>query len=318
MIRGLFADKPVYRKFIITVFIILLSTIIFSMIAGLLVNALYGIDIMKDSTALSDFDNPNVVAAMKLLQLLTTGIGMFLIPSIIVAVLFSRDPIKYLSLQRAPTLIIAGLTLLIMFSALPLINAMLVFNQQLHLPDFLSGVEQWMITSEDSAAKLTEVFLKMDNIQSLMYNLFLVAILPAIGEELLFRGILQRLFTELTKNIHVSILITSILFSAIHMQFFGFFPRMILGVLFGYLLHWTGSLWVPMLAHLINNGAAVIFSYIASKNGLPFNQETIGTEQGQWPMVLVSIVLVTALVYMIKKISGMQHDVTNDSVIDTE
>ena len=131
-------------------------------------------------------------------------------------------------------------TILIMFAVVPIINLLMVFNEQLHLPEGLSFIEEWMKESEAQAARLTEVFLVMDTPQELFYNLLIIAILPAIGEEFLFRGILQRLFHELTKNIHVTIFITAALFSAIHMQFYGFLPRMLLGVMFGYLyvLEW--------------------------------------------------------------------------------
>jgi hypothetical protein len=106
---------------------------------------------------------------------------------------------------------------------------------------------------------------------------------------------LQRLFTDLTKNVHIAIIVTSIIFSAIHLQFFGFLPRMVLGMLFGYLLVWTGTIWIPIIAHLVNNGAAVILTYIAAKQGLPFNQDTIGTEKGDLVWVLVSAVMIIFL-----------------------
>ncbi|MBL0341505.1 MAG: CPBP family intramembrane metalloprotease [Bacteroidetes bacterium] len=303
MITGLFADKPVYRKFFILVFVISLSTILFSMLGGLLADHFYGVNVLSDPKALSNLEDPLVMSAMKLLQILTTGFGMFLIPAILAAILFSTKPRSYLSATKMANPLLLGLTLLLTFSAVPFINSLLIFNQQLHLPEFLSGVESWMRASEDNAARITEMFLKMDTSLELLFNLFIVALLPALGEELLFRGVLQRLFKELTNNIHVAIILTSILFSAIHMQFFGFIPRMLLGMLFGYLLHWTGSIWVPIFAHLVNNGAAVIFAYYAGNNQLPFNQDTIGTENGEWPYVIISLALIFGLGFLIKKLS---------------
>ncbi|HMT28761.1 MAG TPA: hypothetical protein PKD91_05730, partial [Bacteroidia bacterium] len=103
MLSGLFEDKPVYRKFLILVFVILLSTIIFSLIGGLWVNYVYGIDMLQDPNALADLENPAVLSAMKILQILTTGIGMFLIPSFIAAILFSKEPVHYLSMKNPPS-----------------------------------------------------------------------------------------------------------------------------------------------------------------------------------------------------------------------
>jgi len=273
------------------------------MVGGLLVDWLYGVDVMGDPAALSDLQNPSVIAAMKLLQMLTTGIGMFIVPSLIASLLFHERPLYYLRLTEKVNFNVLSYTILIMFAVVPLINVLMVFNQQLHLPEFLSSIEEWMKSSEANAARITEVFLIMNSPDELLYNLLIIAVLPAIGEEFLFRGVLQRLFHEMTNNIHVTILITAALFSAIHMQFYGFLPRMVLGVLFGYLMVWTGSIWVPVLAHFVNNGAAVLFAYFAGKNQLPFNQDTVGTEEGHWHYTIISIALVAVIGYMIKKSS---------------
>jgi len=307
MLSGLFEDKPVYRKFLILVFIILLNTIIFSFIGGLLTDALYGINMMENPNALSNLEDPAVVGALKLLQIFTTGLGMFLIPSIIASILFSKSPSNYLSLQLPEKPIVLGLSILLMFSAVPLINLIHIFNQQLELPAFLSGIEEWMKQSEANAQRITEVFLNIKTTQELYYNLLIVAILPALGEEFLFRGVLQRLFKELTNNVHAAVIITAILFSAIHMQFYGFFPRMLLGLMFGYLLVWTGSIWVPVIAHLINNGAAVIFAYYAQQNNLPFDQDTVGTGAGEWPLTIFSIAVVAILLFAIKRFGSSRQ-----------
>jgi len=289
------------------VFIILLNTIIFSFIGGLLTDALYGINMMENPNALSNLEDPAVVGALKLLQIFTTGLGMFLIPSIIASILFSKSPSNYLSLQLPEKPIVLGLSILLMFSAVPLINLIHIFNQQLELPAFLSGIEEWMKQSEANAQRITEVFLNIKTTQELYYNLLIVAILPALGEEFLFRGVLQRLFKELTNNVHAAVIITAILFSAIHMQFYGFFPRMLLGLMFGYLLVWTGSIWVPVIAHLINNGAAVIFAYYAQQNNLPFDQDTVGTGAGEWPLTIFSIAVVAILLFAIKRFGSSRQ-----------
>ncbi len=308
MLPGLFEDKPVYRKFLILVFIILLNTIIFSLIGGLLTDALYGINMMENPEVLSNLEDPAVVGAIKLLQIFTTGLGMFIIPAIVASVLFSKRPSNFLSLKLPEKPIILALGILLMFSAVPLINLIHIFNQQMELPSFLSGIETWMKESEANAERITEVFLSIKSTQELFYNLLIVAVLPALGEELLFRGVLQKLFKELTNNVHAAVIITAILFSAIHMQFYGFFPRMLLGLMFGYLLVWTGSIWVPIIAHLINNGAAVIFAYYAQQNNLPFDQDTVGTGAGEWPLTLISIAVVGFLLFTIHRLGNRSED----------
>ena len=132
------------------------------------------------------------------------------------------------------------------------------WNQHMHLPDTLAPLERWMRQKEDDVAKLTQFLTTISGVPQLLMALLVVAILPGIGEEVLFRGVLQRKFIAWSGNIHVGIWLAAALFSAIHLQFYGFVPRMLLGALFGYLYVWTGNLWVPMMAHFVNNGLAVV------------------------------------------------------------
>ena len=125
----------------------------------------------------------------------------------------------------------------------------------------MSSIETWMRNSESQANEITEAFLSTKSIGGLIGNIFIVAVLPAIGEELLFRGLLQGLIKKMTGNFHWAIWVTAALFSALHLQFFGFLPRMLLGAFFGYLLEWTGTLWLPVIAHFINNASGVVIFF---------------------------------------------------------
>ncbi|MDQ3049584.1 MAG: CPBP family intramembrane metalloprotease [Bacteroidota bacterium] len=312
MLSGFFADKPTYRKFLIVVSVVLFCTVIFSMVGALIVDAVYGVNMISDPSALSDLRNPNTLAAMKLLQLISTGIGMFLLPSLLLAWLFSDPPMAYLQIRKSAPASTFFLTLVIMFAAIPLINVMVLLNQQMELPSFLSGLEDWIQASEDNAMRITEALLNMNSTGELFYNLLIIAVLPALGEEFLFRGILQKLFKEMTQNVHVAIVITSVIFSAIHMQFYGFLPRMMLGILFGYLLHWSGSIWVPVFAHFINNGAAVVFAYFAGKEALPFNQDTVGATQEEWLLAVIATLILTGLLYRLYRTRIVAAETINE------
>ncbi len=312
MLSGFFADKPTYRKFLIVVSVVLFCTVIFSMVGALIVDAVYGVNMISDPSALSDLRNPNTLAAMKLLQLISTGIGMFLLPSLLLAWLFSDRPMAYLQIRKSAPASTFFLTLVIMFAAIPLINVMVLLNQQMELPSFLSGLEDWIQASEDNAMRITEALLNMNSTGELFYNLLIIAVLPALGEEFLFRGILQKLFKEMTQNVHVAIVITSVIFSAIHMQFYGFLPRMMLGILFGYLLHWSGSIWVPVFAHFINNGAAVVFAYFAGKEALPFNQDTVGATQEEWLLAVIATLILTGLLYRLYRTRIVAGETINE------
>ena len=140
-----------------------------------------------------------------------------------------------------------GLTFIITIS--PLVE----WNMNMEFPDFLKGVESWARDAEDKAAELTKAMTSFESVGDLVLGLIVIALLPAIGEELVFRGLFQNEFFRGSGNIHLSIWLAAIIFSAIHLQFYGFVPRLLLGALFGYLYYWSGSLLIPMFAHFVNN-----------------------------------------------------------------
>ena len=157
-----------------------------------------------------------------------------------------------------------------------------------------------MKNTEEMAAELTEAFLKVDGVSGLVFNLFMIAFLPAIGEEFFFRGVVQRIFTRMTRNHHSGIWISAILFSAIHMQFYGFLPRMLLGVLFGYLLVWSGTIWLPVVAHFFNNAFAVIAMYFIGKGMINPEIENIGSSSGSYYLAAISLGFIFLIMWQIK------------------
>ncbi len=227
MLSGIFEDKPIFRKILILGGISAISSIILLMTGAVVVRFVYGIDVLGDANSLSDLSNKTVMNAMRILQVFSTGLGMFLIPALIAALVFDKKPATYLMVDRMPGIQTFLLTIALVFALMPLINMIYALNQQLILPDFLAGAEAWIKQKEDEMAKLTEAFLKMENAGDLIANILVIGVITAIAEEFLFRGVIQKLFMQLTGNIHVAILLTSILFSAIHVQFYGFFPRLL-------------------------------------------------------------------------------------------
>ncbi|MBR5328058.1 MAG: CPBP family intramembrane metalloprotease [Paludibacteraceae bacterium] len=247
------------------------------------------------------------VTALKWIQLSQT-IALFLVPSLLVAYLVSKSPIKWLKLDTRPELKSALWAIGIMLVALPAINLLAHLNQQMVLPTWLSGVEEWMKSKEAEAEWLTKQFMSATTIGGLLVNLFLMAVLPALSEEITFRGVLQRLLSPKNSslNSHLSIWLTAIIFSAIHMQFYGFIPRMLLGALFGYMFVWTGSLWVPMLMHFVNNGMAVLLYYIANRAAWDMDKvDAVGTGNTLW-LGVVSLVLTIVGIYMFRRSTTMR------------
>ena len=201
--------------------------------------------------------------SLKWLQFLQTA-GTFLLPPILCAWLWdsSHRPFRWLKLNEKPDGMLCLIAVVTMIVALPGINLLADLNSRVTLPESLDFIEQIFKQQEEAAAALTERFLQADNLGQLLVNIGLLALLPAFAEELSFRGTLQ----QLLPHKHVAIWITAFIFSAIHMQFYGFVPRMLLGAMFGYVFVWSGSLWIPILMHFTNNGLAVIAYYIFGNN----------------------------------------------------
>lgn len=278
--------------------IILVSATVFSLIGAVLSSVIFGFSILDNPDIIGVLDEPNVMPAMKTMQILQ-HLGLFIVPALLFAYLVSDGPRKYLQLDRTAKLTSYLVSIAIMFLAFPLINWMIMVNESMVLPDFLSGLEAWMQESEEGAAIITEKFLRMDSVGDLILNLTMIAIIPAIGEELLFRGVIQRILINWTRNVHLGIWIAAILFSALHMQFYGFLPRMMLGVLFGYLFVWSGSLLLPMLCHLINNGTAVIYAYVEGVDGLTTQEGDLGTSQDDTMITIACALAIAGLLYLV-------------------
>ena len=251
----------------------------------------------SDANAVQQLSDPKVLLMLKMGQIFFS-ILFFIMPPLLFAHYVSKQTTSYLKLSGSPDVISTFLIAISIVLAMPLINWMGEINMQMHLPHFLNGLEQWMRKKEDDAAVLTELLLKMDSPASLTFNLFMVALIPALGEELMFRGVVQRIFTEWTKNKHAGIWIAAALFSAVHFQFFGFFPRMLLGAMFGYFFVWSNSLWLPIAAHFMNNASAVILTYLSKQGVINFDPDKIGTENNT-TIVIISGVLVAGFIFSI-------------------
>ena len=296
-LKAIWSQNSPYSKFLLTVGIILVSATFFTLLSMILAMALYGVSLEGLNTLLTDYSNPKTISVLKFIQTVST-IGTFILPAILLAWMFDPDPVSFLSLNRKPSPKGAFLVILALLAALPLINFLGEINSRMSLPSFLSGIEKWMKDSEDKAAELTKYFMEMHSPADLILNILMIGLLPAIGEELLFRGLIQRIFTGWLKNKHVAIWLTAILFSAMHIQFYGFLPRMMLGVLLGYLLTWSGSLWLPMLAHFVNNTAAILLTWMFREQVIGLDADKIGTEE--YLSVLASAAVSGLLIMMIR------------------
>ena len=194
------------------------------------------------------------------LTLFTQDLIIFISTPLLTQFFLWKDSTKKSLQLRTPNLIILALGVMAIISISPLIDVLSTWNQGLQLPESLRSIEDWMINTEKAAEVATNTLLNTDSWGGFVMNIIIIAIMAGIGEELMFRGVIQKILIGWTKNIHLGILYTAIIFSAIHFQFYGFVPRMILGMVLGYLYIWSKSLWVPVIAHAINNALTVTFT----------------------------------------------------------
>ncbi len=297
MVNPAFREMKPFSQLMFALFIMVASVLAF-MILGMIVALPFVSmgDLMSSLSA--EANTPESISFLKYFQVLQS-IGLFVVPPIILALLYHGDIYEYLKINRSTSgqnYLFAALTLLF---AIPFVNFLGELNNQMKFPESLSGLENWMKTMEDAAEVMVEKFMKVKSISGLMFNIFMIAVLPALGEELMFRGVIQRIFTNWTRNSHWGIWIAAFLFSAMHMQFYGFLPRMVLGAMFGYLLVWTGTMWVPILAHFVNNTMGVLGYYFIDKGVISKDVEEWGTGSEQFPLVIFSVVVAGFLLFLI-------------------
>jgi uncharacterized protein len=238
------------------------------------------------------------IGSLKLAQFLQS-LGLFVLPPFILAYLWSENPLGYLRINRNPSADNIVLAIVIMLSAIPAINLLAELNHVIPFPESLSWLETHLTDLEKRAEDLTLRMLNVDSLTGLLVNLGLIAVVPAIGEELFFRGIIQRVLQDKFKA-HAAVWITAIIFSAIHFQFFGFIPRMLMGALLGYLFLWTGNIWVPVAAHFTNNAAAVIYYFFRGKGGITIDLENTGKSETYF-IGIISLVVVAVLVFYFRR-----------------
>lgn len=265
---------------------------LFPIVAILLCRPFFGIDFLNNPGLLSDYTNNQVVNATLFMQVFY-AVGLFALPALTFAQRFSSHLPTFLRTQKPPKMafwLMLGLVGFVAYT--PFESFIEVLSRQIPLPE-------WAQTAEDKADALVKAFMQADGFSDLLINLGLIALLPAVCEELFFRGMLQSFLLRFLKSHHAAIWITAITFSAFHFQFEGFIARALLGAYLGYLVWWSGSLYTAIWAHFINNGVIVVAYYLQQRgytNGI-FNDDY----EFSWPFVLGSVFLTTGVLILAKR-----------------
>lgn len=250
MIRPIFYTTSASKQLLILLFVLMASFILFAIVSSVGMIAFP-----------KNLDNNTYPIEYTQYLLFVQGLTIMIIPSLVFTFLTNLRPLHSIGVQPIKPLWWIVLSMVVITSIQPLAEYLGVLNNQMVLPSFLSGVELWMREAETAAATITAEILQGMHIKNILANVFIVAIIPAIGEELIFRGCFQKVLGQWWKNPHLAILVTAFLFSAIHFQFYGFLPRFVLGVVLGYLFYWSKNIWVSVIAHFLNNFMALMLYY---------------------------------------------------------
>lgn len=264
-------------------------------LVSLLAKWIFGISIFQLMEVVADpASHPQGPGVMLLLQGVLQFISFIVGPIILLRTLgYHLD--HYLNWKVRPALWLVLLSGLLIIVIMPANSAVINWNATLNFPDFMDGFERWARQQEDQLAEIMKLITRFDTVSDLLIGLVVFALIPAIGEELVFRGVAQRQFYRWLNNPHVAIWLAALIFAAIHVQFFGFVPRLLLGALFGYLYYWSGRIVVPIVAHFVNNGFTVFMLYLYQTRAVDADIES--TEAMPLYMILLSLVLSTAIIY---------------------
>lgn len=226
----------------------------------------------------------------------------FIFPAWLTAFLCIRDPYSYLGLSNSVYIKQFFMAFLLLIVAMPFLNCMIDWNAQLSLPDSMKALEDQLRTWEDTAAEATRSILNVSSLGGLISGILIVGCLTGFAEEMFFRAGILRAFIKIGINVHVGVWITALIFSAIHFQFFGFIPRLLIGALLGYLFAYTGSVWIPAFTHALNNSIVVIEAWRIARGHRIQSIESFGTHGGAdlWFAILSLFLSVALLVYLSK------------------
>ncbi|MEA3451473.1 MAG: CPBP family intramembrane glutamic endopeptidase, partial [Bacteroidota bacterium] len=264
--RKIFNDFHPLTKLVFDVMMILIVAITFFFIGTFLLSLIKGISFQEILKISGDINGD--IATIKQSQVVYS-LSIFFFPSLIIAYFFDKNPLNFYKLNNSGAYFNYLNVIFLIIISVPIVNYLSQFNSGLNLPASFSGVEKTMREMEDKAKILTERLLNVSSIEQLLLNIFVIALIPAIGEELFFRGLIQKHLAEWFKNIHIAIFVTAIVFSVFHFQFFTFLPRVFLGIMLGYLFVWSKSLWLSIVAHFVNNAFAITAFYFMMKKGVP-------------------------------------------------
>lgn len=281
--------------------VMLVNGFLFTLLAGWLCNVIYHTDI-GNYISLGNFINPNQtqISATRLF-IAISSIGTFLVSSLVLAVIFRQKPTEYLGLSTFPKPIYFFMVPILLMVSLPFMSWLIQWNSHLQLPGFLAGLEQKLKEFEAANEGLYTLMFGLNSMNDVVINIFVMALIPAIGEELFCRGVLLNIVFDYNGKMFRSIVIVALIFTLFHLQFYKFMPMMALAILLGLFITWTQSIWVSILYHFLNNAFVVWGAHLEQKGVKNFLTDT--DAQVPFYLGLLSLLATLSLLVWLNKFS---------------
>lgn len=293
------SDRPPYVSLIYILLVVGISFIFLGPSIGLaLVMPFYDGQLVQDINHVTTPPNPQLFLALMVVQGCASFFGLIFFPWLYLRYIEKKSLMPFFRNEKewwisVPLVMFIGILFLVTIA--PVVE----WNMNVRFPEWMRSFEQWARTQETDLEALTRFLTHFASVSDFALGMVVIALLPGIGEELVFRGFIQQELHRATKSIHVAIWISAVLFSAIHLQFFGFLPRMLLGALFGYLYYWSGNLLIPMVAHFFHNGFTLVMMYLYQQGTSPIDPES--NEALPVPAVVTGGFGVIVLLYYFRK-----------------
>lgn len=276
-----------YVQLIVSLLVILIVSSFLLVLISLAGKVIFGVSASSIDTS-SEILSLSQRAFLKFIQAMSQ-VSIFLIPGLVISRLMSGNIAEWQGLRRHIPPASIPLVLLLAISIIPLTSMTGILNSRMVLPEMFNSLEIWMQAKEQEASDLTRHLIYAANRGGLVMNIIILAVIPAVGEELLFRGVIQQIIQKWTGKGILAVILTALIFSTLHLQFYGFLPRLILGIVFGLLFLWGKSVLIPVIAHFLNNLIPVVVSYSAGWDNL---NENLGSYV---PADLASIIIIVVL-----------------------
>jgi membrane protease YdiL (CAAX protease family) len=286
-------------RFFALLMLMVAGNLIFLGISGAFAILIWDYNFFANPQMLANTGNAEMIGIIRFFQGMQS-VGMFLVPGLIWIRIFRGGIQQNLVPQYNIRYETVFALFLIIVAAMPMINGLAALNEAMQLPDTWASIENSFRSAESRANEFMIAILSTERFSVLLVNIFVVAVLPAVSEEVLFRGVLQNDLERKFGNPIVAVIITALIFSAFHYQFFTFLPRFVLGIMLGLTYVWSRNLLVPVVLHFFNNGLSVLAWYYFKPDTINNDLDTIGTTDNMWPLAIVSTLGVVTIFYWLR------------------